>query len=57
MRDEMFTSVSCVDLLVDNNDSDDDGRTEIDQEGKKRMKNEKEKMKCHPQRSITRRDL
>jgi hypothetical protein len=52
LSDEMITLVS-VDLLVDDNESDDDSRREIDQEGQKRMENEKEKMKYQPQKSIT----
>lgn len=45
------------DLLVNLDDTDGDCLGEIDQEGQKRMNEEKEKMKCHRQRPIACRNL
>jgi hypothetical protein len=46
-----------IHFFLDDNENDDESGEEIDQEGKKRMKNKKEKMKCYPQRSILRRNV
>jgi hypothetical protein len=47
----------CVDLLVDDDETDGNGREEIDQEWEKRVDDEKEKMACCPKRLIIRRNL
>ena len=46
--------LGCLDFLVDDDQTDGDRREQIDNEGKKRMKNEKEKVKCRPEESIAR---